>query len=96
MAKWPIPITVLIGLIPLVLESLEENSNFFVSRPCGLRRLSALTMLRMCVVQQCLFKVNQALKSAQERHPISYNSEDITQARKEVHIWLEREDMMWK
>lgn len=48
-----------------------------------------------CHVQQNLAKANP-LKLAQDRHPVESSSEEIPQARKEVHTWLERDEIMWK
>lgn len=29
-------------------------------------------------------------------HPTKLNLENINEARREVHMWLEREELMWK
>lgn len=47
-------------------------------------------------IQKHLTEANETLKRALEQHPTDFNSSVLNEARKEVQVWLERDEMMLK
>lgn len=45
---------------------------------------------------EVLAEANQKLIRAQDKHLEEFNAIGLTTARKEVQVWLEQEEIMWK
>lgn len=62
---------------------------------CG-SHLKQWNMFNFGNVQRCLMEANLQLKMVQKMSPNHTSVERLAQARKEVHVWLKRDEKMWK